>query len=236
MTSVSSYTPWLKTDSFSKADGLIFLGWCAALTTFFFVMKNKFTTDKARAWIVTLMGSFLLMITATMYVVDAVTKHGFMWTLDYIHSEDAFSRVFVLFFVAVNVMDLVLGSRFYPKYLDPLSAYFHHTAYLIFAFCLLAHHYSRGLLICFFMEWPTFVLALGSLFPSLRHDLLFGVSFFITRLAYNIFLIWSLHRVAPEGLIWRICSATLCLHIFWFYKWTVGFMKRGKAPKAVKEL
>jgi hypothetical protein len=235
MTSVSQYTPWLKTDSFSVTDGVVLLAFCAVITAFFFVMKANFATDKARAWIVTLLGSFGLMIVATIYVVDAINLHGFMWTLEYIHGEDQITRVAVLFFVAVNIMDLVLGSIFYPKYLDPLSAYFHHSAYLLFAFCLLAHHYARGLLICFFMEWPTFVLALGSLFPSCRHDLLFGVLFFITRLAYNIFLIWSLHRVAPEGLIWRICSATLCLHIFWFYKWTMGFFFKKKT-QAKKEL
>eukprot|EP00428_Durinskia_dybowskii_P069623 CAMPEP_0170405882 /NCGR_PEP_ID=MMETSP0117_2-20130122/27421_1 /TAXON_ID=400756 /ORGANISM="Durinskia baltica, Strain CSIRO CS-38" /LENGTH=202 /DNA_ID=CAMNT_0010663033 /DNA_START=39 /DNA_END=644 /DNA_ORIENTATION=+ len=202
MTSVSIYTPWLKTDSFSQEDGAIFLACCGVITVFFFLMKGNFPTDKSRAWIVTLLGSFIMMIVATVYVVEAVSLHGFVWTLDYIHGEDKLTRIMVLFFMAINIMDLALGSMFYPKYLDPLSAYFHHTVYLIFAFCLLAHHYARGLLVCFFMEWPTFLLALGSLYPSCRHDLLFGILFFLTRLAYNIFLIVNLYNMAPEGLIW----------------------------------
>ena len=235
MTSISVYTPWLTTDSFNQMDGMVFMGSCALISVFFFIMKNFFPTDKARAWIVTLLGSFVLSAIATVYVIDACQLHGLMWPTELIHGEDQLTRVGVLFFVAINVMDITLGSIFYPKYLDPLSAYFHHTVYVIFAFCLLAHHYARGLMLCFFMEYPTFLLALGSLFPSMRGDLLFGILFFLTRIAYNIYFIVTLYRVAPEGLIWRICSATLCLHLFWFYKWSIGFMKK-RNPKAAKEL
>jgi predicted permease len=233
MSALSPYTPWLTTDSFSKMDGIIFLGCCAFITLFFSIMKNFFETDKARAWIVTLLGSFVLTIVGTSYCVDCTMKHGLIWTTEYIHGEDQVTRVTILFFVGINVMDIVLGMMFYPKFLDPLSAYFHHIVYTIFAFCLLAHHYARGLTLCFFMEPPTFLLALGSLFPSLRNDLLFGILFFITRIAYNIYFILTLYNVAPEGLIWRICSATLCLHLFWFYKWSIGYMKK-KGAKTVK--
>lgn len=226
MEAIQVYAPWLKADSFSTMDGAVFAGWCTLLFVFFMVMKGFFPTDKARAWIITLAASFGLSILSTIYVVDAYNMHGIHWPSEYIHGEDQLCRVGVLFFVAVNVMDLTMGSIFYPKYLDPLSAWFHHFAYLIFAFCLLAHHYARGLLICFFMEYPTFVLALGSLLPQFRMDLLFGVLFFLTRILYNMFLIVSLYIAAPEGLIWKICTATICLHFFWFYKWIVGFTKK----------
>lgn len=204
------------------------------LLAFFMVMKDFFPSDKARAWIITLAGSFGLSVLSTIYVIDACKLHGLVWTDGYIHGEDQLSRIGVLYFVSINVMDLTLGSMFYPKYLDPLSAWFHHIAYLVFAFCLLAHHYARGLLICFFMEYPTFVLALGSLLPEYRMDLVFGILFFLTRILYNMFLIGSLYNVAPEGLIWRICTATICLHFFWFYKWILGYTKK-RNPKVSKD-
>lgn len=229
MSAISEYTPWLKTDSFNRMDAIVLLSFCGLIGAFFALMKSQFQTDKARAWIVTLAGSFGLSILATKYCYEAWTEEGFFWPTERIHGEDQLSRIGVLYFVAINIMDLTLGVSFYPKYLDPLSAWFHHSAYLLFAFCLLAHHYARGLLMCFFMEWPTLLLAVGSLWPSMRHDLLFGVLFFITRIAYNIYYIVSLYRVAPEGLIWKICSATLCLHLFWFYKWNVSYFK--KKPK-----
>lgn len=234
MSAISEYAPWLKTDSFNRLDAILVLSFCGIIGAFFAVLKNYFKTDKARAWIVTLAGSFVLSVLGTKYCFEAWHRNGLWWPTEEIHGEDLLSRVGVLYFCAINIMDLVLGSSFYPKYLDPLSAYFHHTVYLIFAFCLLAHHYARGLLMCFFMEWPTLLLALGSLWPGLRNDLLFGILFFLTRIAYNVYYIVSLYRVAPEGLIWKICTATLCLHLFWFYKWTISYMKK-KSPKENKD-
>ena len=225
---------WLNAQSFSQLDGALFVGFCFIIAAFFAVVKPYAETEKARAWIVVLLGSFVLSIVATIYVADAVRLEGLSWTTEHIHNEDFTTRCAVLFFVAVNIMDLVLGTLYYQKYLDPLSCYFHHSAYAVFAFCLLAHHYARGFLLCLFMEWPTFLLALGSLVPACRTDVLFGVTFFVTRIAYNIFFVYSLVRVAPEGLIWKICTAALCLHLFWFYKWSLGFFKK-RSPKKNKD-
>lgn len=234
MTSISPLFPWLTTESFSKEDGITFLCLCIFNALYFNIAK-KFVpnTEKAKGWLITLLGSFFLSFVGTAYVFDACSKFGLFWTTSYIHGEDQITRVAVLFFCSINVMDLVLGSIFYKSQLDPLSGWFHHFVYLIFVFCLLAHHYARGFALCMFMELPTFVLALGSIAPSCRADLLFGILFFITRIAYNIYYIIRLATLHPEGLIWRICSATLCLHLFWFYKWALGYLKK-RTPKVEK--
>jgi hypothetical protein len=230
--SLSEYAPWLKADSFSKEDGYQLAGLCLAHFVLFSIVHPFFPAPKVKAWIVSLFGSFFMAIVGTKYVIEA----GFPWTLEIIHGEDnGVSRPAVMLFCATMIMDLVLGRIYYPKYLDPLSAYIHHVFYLVFAFCLLAHHYARGLCLTFFMEWPTFMLSLGTLVPACRVDLMFGIVFFTTRIAYNIYFVYALLMVAPEGIIWKVCTAALCLHLFWFYKWITGFFKKRSEKVSKKE-
>jgi hypothetical protein len=142
------------------------------------------------------------------------------WEADYIYGEEFESRCIALFFIAANIMDLVIGFIRYPEYLDPLTTIFHHIFYISFMAILLAMSYTRGFLLCFLLEIPTVVLALGSVWPSLRSDLLFGVTFVPTRLVFNAYLAFKLGMMHPEGYVWRVCMCVLGLHIYWFYNWS----------------
>ena len=90
--------------------------------------------------------------------------------------------------MASNAIDLVIGWFYYQEYLDPFTTIFHHIAYIIFMLGLLNKKITRGFLLCFFMEIPTFVISLGTVFKQYRSDFAFGVSFFITRLVFNLYL------------------------------------------------
>ena len=84
---------------------------------------------------------------------------------------------------------------------------------------ILTNHYSRGFVVCFLMEAPTLLLALGSVWESCRSDYIFGVVFFLTRILFNAFQAYKLAQLNPEGAIWKVCCAVLCLHLYWFKKW-----------------
>lgn len=142
-----------------------------------------------------------------------------LWTIEYIYSENFVTRVIIIFFTASNVMDLGLGVFQYPKHLDILTSYIHHLFYTAFMLVILFSNYSRGFVICFCMELPTFVLAIGTVYNSLRSDLLFGISFFITRILFNIYQAYMLRQLHPDGMIWRTCVLVLCFHIYWFVTW-----------------
>jgi hypothetical protein len=70
-------------------------------------------------------------------------------------------------------------------------------------------------------ELPTYLLALGSFDPMFRHDNLFGLIFFTTRIGYHSILTYIFRH---NKLALGISLAALALHIYWFYGW---FKKYG---------
>ena len=194
---------------------------CLIINVFFVLLEQKVHTQKAKSWIVMLLSSTVLSVFGcrAYYTIEATQS----WDSDNIYGEDFISRCVVIFFASSNVMDLVLGTIHYPSQLDPLTSIFHHIFYVTFMLILLQHHYSRGFLLCFVMEVPTGLLALGSVWHHLRTDLGFGITFFITRLVFNVYLACRLYFLSPEGMIWRVCAAVLCMHLFWFYKWVTVY-------------
>ena len=195
---------------------------CSALLCFsFFLLERKVHTQKSKSWIVMLLSSVVLSaFGCRAYFMSESTNS---WSYNDIYGEDFISRCVVLFFASSNVMDLILGTIYYPSQLDPLTSIFHHIFYVTFMLVLLQQNYSRGFVLCFVMEVPTCLLALGSVFPQYRTDIGFGVTFFITRLMFNSYLAYRLYCLSPEGMIWRVCTAVLCMHLYWFYKWATVY-------------
>ena len=185
---------------FTILDVYIFLAASLFIWVVFTVLEPHVSSKKGKSWIVMLQTSAIL----SGFGIHAylTTEQSGLWKLDHVYDESLISRCVVLFFVSANVMDLFLGVLYYPSFLDPLTTIFHHIFYLVFMAVLLKCNYSRGFLLCFFMEIPTFILALGSAFKELRSDLSFGVSFLITRVIYNAYLAFRLYCLSPEGKIY----------------------------------
>lgn len=208
-------------EGFSASDLLIFATSSAFIWLFFILLERRVHTQKAKSWIVMLLSSIILSAFGCReYYYIEVNKS---WNFNQIYGEDFMSRCVVLFFTSSNVMDLTLGTLYYPSQLDPLTSIFHHIFYVTFMLILLQHHYSRGFLLCFVMEVPSALLALGSVWQQFRTDLGFGVTFLLTRLMFNAYLAYQLYILSPEGMIWRVCLAVLCMHLFWFYKWATVY-------------
>ena len=74
-------------------------------------------------------------------------------------------------------------------------------------------------------ELPTLILSVGRFDSSLRDDNLFGITFFLTRIVYHMFLIWAFK---DNSLLFYLGSAALTLHLYWFYLWfTKYFFKKS---------
>lgn len=164
------------------------------------------------------------------YHVYYVTVNG-LWNGNYIFSSDEFTTRFLVFFMAANMMDLLLGFAFYPKFMDPLSTTFHHIFYFFFVLTLIQVGYSCGFCLTYFMEVPTFVLSVGSMFPEYRSDVLFGVSFFVTRILFLIVLLGFIYteKIYP---LFVVSTCVLGMHIYWFSKWIKSYSKRMKIKEA----
>ncbi len=195
---------------------------CLVIGIFYFALERYVETEKGRSWIVMLLSSGLFSFIGVYYVLH--TEFNGLWTNSHIYGEESVSRCVLLYFIATNLMDLALGVKFYRKYMDPLSTIAHHTFYIAFISILLAHGYSRGFMLCLLMEIPTFILAVGSVWKEYRSDALFGVSFLLTRLLFNVYLAYRLALLSSfDGNIWKVCICVLCLHAYWFSKWTAQY-------------
>lgn len=199
------------------SDYVTFILCCGYFVLGYFLFEKSASTIKSKSWIISMLTSPILSIFGLYYATMATYKS--LWTIEYIYSENVITRAIIIFFTASNVMDLAVGVFYYPKHLDILMSYFHHLFYTAFMAVILFSNYSRGFVICFCMELPTFILALGTVYDSLRNDKLFGISFFFTRILFNAYQAYMLRQLHPDGMIWKTCVVVLCFHLYWFETW-----------------
>jgi len=156
------------------------------------------------------------------------------------HCRDNLAILTCLWFAMFNVTDILFGLVFYSEKLDIQTAYIHHPVYIWImiasttgqgGFATFEFFSSAFVLMCL-EELPTFVLALGSVFPSMRNDLGFGGSFFLTRILYHGFMIFCALKNKANTVVLVLYSLTLLLHIHWFYSWFVGMIKRSSKGKS----
>ena len=202
---------------FTSMDLLVVLSCCVFLLMSFLALEAQIVHEKAKSWIIMMISSTILSFFGCRAYY--LTEANNLWSLDHIYGEDFISRCVLLFFVSTNIMDLAVGYFYYRKFLDPVTSFCHHTFYLVFMYVLLVHHYSRGFLLCFFMEIPTTILGIGSVYKEYRSDIGFGITFFLCRLLFNAYLAYQLYCLSPEGNIWKTCVFVLLLHCHWFYSW-----------------
>lgn len=207
--------------SLNSNDYFYFTIFCLMLWLIYALTPLK--TIKQKSWIITCVSAFVLSMFGIIYTYDAESKQ--QWTNEYIYGEDELSRYVMIYFAATNFMDLLLGVLYYREFMDPLSTTTHHIFYLIFIYYILCYNYSRGFTICFFMETPTFIRSLGSIWTNYRNDLVFGVVFFIARIVFNIYFVYKLFLLS-SGNIFKISIGVLFLHIYWFSKWIISYQKK----------
>lgn len=122
----------------------------------------------------------------------------------------------VLYFISYLICDCVIGSIDYPKYLQTLSGYTHHIAYIIINMISLITGKYPLYMLYMIEELPTILLSIGSYNKEYRSDNLFGLTFFLTRIVYHIVLTWLLRN---DTVIVTFSMMVLPLHVYWFYGW-----------------
>jgi len=147
------------------------------------------------------------------------------------YGKENFGYLACIFFGVANVMDIALGSIFYSRHFSILTTYFHHTIFTwLMVFAITTHGgfvntptpFVPSFVIALIEEIPTFLLALGTVFPVFRSDLAFGVTFFWLRIVFHLFylsycLSWSVY----QPIIWMFVLSTV-LHVMWFKDWITG--------------
>jgi len=140
------------------------------------------------------------------------------------------------FFGAYCVLDLAIGSVVYPQYVDLLTGWVHHIAYLGLMWYLHNHHVQGGFGIFLIEELPTFLLALGNVSKPWRTNVLFGGSFFVTRLCWHGYMLsqfWQLRTLIAQPLYVPI-GVTMLLHMHWFYGYARQQLRRMNQARKKK--
>jgi hypothetical protein len=81
-----------------------------------------------------------------------------------------------------------VGSLHYPSQVDILTGWIHHVGYIILLVNLIDKKLTAPFCIMACMEIPTLALSIGHIWKDLRNDLLFGILFFSTRIAFRMSL------------------------------------------------
>ncbi|KAJ3929196.1 MAG: hypothetical protein NXY57DRAFT_439722 [Lentinula lateritia] len=150
-----------------------------------FARPSGFTSSKQVAWIITTTASFVMTIASLPFVWDYFAGRGD------VKRVGAFPELAVpanRFFQAYLLTDLSLGAVYYRSQLNLFTGWSHHVIYLGIVEYAIRQKWAHIFCLAACMEFPTFVLGLATLFPRLRSNVFFAVSFFLTRIFFHIVL------------------------------------------------
>lgn len=132
----------------------------------------------------------------------------------------------VLNMISYLIMDCYIGYNKYHKYMCTLSGYTHHIVYTFISILAIYIRVPGIYLLYMIEELPTVLLSVGNYNKNFRSDNLFGLTFFITRILYHMYLTWKL-SYNKFFLILGLIS--LGLHSYWFNNWfNKYFLKRNE--------
>ena len=96
--------------------------------------------------------------------------------------------------------------------------------------------FAKSFLTLYIEELPTFLLALGSVFPGLRTDMGFGITFFLFRVCYHGYMGCLSYKSNVDTPVVVLYALTFLLHCFWFYSWVskYGSKSSSKQTKPIK--
>lgn len=201
----------------------------------------KFQGERRKlSWVISLLGSSSMTLLGTYYILNLLPRYEGIFTygenigIDVFHAVDNYAAYACIWFALINLYDLTLGLIFYRKYLDPLTAMVHHPVFIWImyssttgkVFHLEGLPYARTFMLMTVEELPTFLLALGSVFPQFRTDIGFGLTFFLLRLAYHVYFFSLAFTKGASVTVKVLLALTLTLHAFWFKNWIVKYGKK----------
>jgi hypothetical protein len=195
----------IKTSFYST---ILFIAWFTAW------YKTKLvTTEREIAYVCTLLSSFTTSLCSLPLVYILFISNDLSQVLVY----RTWTVQITVFFMIFLFLDLVIGCAFYPSKIGLLTGWIHHTVYLgVLSWAIHQHYCSVFVMMCL-LEIPTFLLALGSIRKSLRHDYLFAVMFVATRIVFHFYAMVCAWRMEPMGSVVNALSAFFPVHCYWFY-------------------
>jgi hypothetical protein len=156
-------------------------------------------------------------------------KHGYDFAQYSLFGDTDLSYHLCVAFQSYLLLDIGLGSIFYRSQITVLNGYFHHALY---SWVVLYSLYTR-LNMVFLLFWPEelpmLLMSLGALNPSIRVNMRFGFTYFVTRILWHIYLMRSLFQ--QDKAIGAVAALILPLNGYWFIGWVKQNLRRRRARK-----
>jgi len=147
----------------------------------------------------------------------------------------AFAVVMNRFFQAYLAADLAMGLMYYRSRVSLLEGWIHHTVYILVVELAIRRSWAHIFCLCGSMEIPTFILGITILYPRFRSNIIFAVSFFMTRISLHIILAISylskdnrVHTTGGSYVPSMLLTGILPLHVMWFVGCIKGFIRRAR--------
>ncbi|RUS12719.1 hypothetical protein BC937DRAFT_87192 [Endogone sp. FLAS-F59071] len=204
------------------------------LTFFFITVRHPFiTTDKQRAYLLTAVSSTIT-TSGALNILYRFWRSG--WDLSALSYESPIWFSLTVFFQTFLVVDLAVGLVYYRKRIDPLTGWTHHIIYYFTLWWVMSCRLTQLFGIMCLLEAPTLALALGSINPKWRKDMVFASLFVSTRLVFHGFMLYMLYNYHPMPQAVLVLGFFYPVHVYWFF----GFVKQQqrlarKRAAAVKE-
>jgi hypothetical protein len=189
--------------------------------TWFFGLRRHVQTERQRAYVLSLLSSFVMSMGSLPYVYQVLFQQRgnlHLLLVDSAHPNvlSLVSVALTTFFMTFLCLDLLVGWIHYRSKIDMLTGWVHHITYFCVLTWGLKQHYTGIFTAMCLLEVPTFLLALGSLHRPWRRDYLFASAFLSTRILFHSFMISSAYTLFQFGPITLALSAFLPVHIYWF--------------------
>lgn len=185
--------------------------------------KHKYITQKQIAFILSLKSSIILFV-FSLFFNYKLFKYNYdvnLYVQNLSSEVDLFAQLVITFFTAYLVTDIIIGYFYYHQYMLPISGYLHHFIYIMLN--ALSFYINLYPIYILFLseELPTILLSLGSYNEIYRNDMIFGTTFFLTRILYHMFLSYVFRK---SYIILFFSILVLPVHLFWFKGWVNKYL------------
>jgi len=212
----------------------------AVYTVYYGIAARKILEPKRRAWIMTCLAALVSTVVGAIVAKDILENYSsepwtyLTWNPDVWVTESQLTKFCCINFISFLVADVVCGVIQYPNQFHFLTGWVHHAAYCAFLVRLYLQNLTSVFTPFIVEELPTLILGLGTIYPEMRTDSGFGLTFLVTRVLWHALGTYNACTGPPGHPIRKQAwfgVLSLALHLHWFYTWCSKYLFKTKKPK-----
>ncbi|KAF8145036.1 hypothetical protein K438DRAFT_1735644 [Mycena galopus ATCC 62051] len=222
-----SIATWKDAATSWRTEGSVFLPALITLLAAYPALVPLFPAVRQRVWILTTLASSVMTAFALPGVRDYLTMGGV---------QGVEPRVWAVgvnrFFQAYLTADMLVGGLCYRSQIGFLTGWVHHVHHVLITETTIRSGWAHLFCLAAVMELPTFILGASTLLPALRSNVVFALTFFATRIAFHLVLLYGLGMTPGLRVPAGILVLVFPMHAMWFHGCVAGFVRRHRQRAA----